>query len=67
MERLFWVFPELAHDDFAERRVVDESVPLHLVDQVLNLGLSRVEAKLFHCLVQVLQRTSKYTTFSANG
>jgi hypothetical protein len=34
-EVLLVVLTELAHHDAAERGVVDEPVPLHLIDQVL--------------------------------
>ena len=47
-EIFFVVFSKFPHHDSAEGRVVDESVPFDLVDQVLDLGLGRVQAQLLH-------------------
>jgi hypothetical protein len=55
-EIFFVIFSKFPHDDPAEGRIVDESVPFYLVDQVLDLRLGRVQAQLLHGDGEILNK-----------
>ena len=57
---LLVILPEFPHDDPAECWIVDQTIDLNLVDQVLDLSLGGIQAEFLHCHSQVLCETSAF-------
>ena len=67
MKVLVVILSEFSHDDSAESRVVYEAIDLHLVDQVLDLRLRWVQAKLLHRDGQILRTYKRKQRITYKG